>query len=425
MASQTLQEVNLLDLLAFEKGVPHHWFKVLRQEAPVYWHPDPETGDGFWVLTKYHDLVQVSMDTQTFSSAQGITLATLEFFPSQNLMMITTDPPRHTRLRRLVSHGFTPKMISLLEPDVRRMAGQLLDHAIEKGECDFVTAVAAELPLMVIARFLGVPQEDRHQIFRWSNQILGAGDPEYGGIDLQRPPETEEERQALIEHFRQVVAGAAMEMAAYLQRLEEERLRAPKDDLVSIYLHAQVDGEKLSMLERHAQFVLLAVAGNETTRNAISGGLLALLQHPDQLELLRQDPSLIPMAVEEILRYVSPVMYMRRTATKDAEIHGVTIKAGQRVTMWYVSANRDEEVFPEPDRFDVTRQPNDHVAFGAGGPHFCLGANLARLEIRVLLEELLARPYEVEVAGPVQRLRSNFINGIKHMPVRFRRRKVA
>ncbi len=425
MASQLLQEVNLLDLLAFEKGVPHHWFKVLRQEAPVYWHPDPGTGDGFWVLTKYHDLVQVSMDTQTFSSAQGITLATLEFFPSQNLMMITTDPPRHTRLRRLVSHGFTPKMISILEPDVRRMASQLLDDAIEKGVCDFVTAVAAELPLMVIARFLGVPQEDRHRIFRWSNKILGAGDPEYGGLDLQRPPQTEEERQALIEHFRQVVAGAAMEMAAYLQRLEEERLREPKDDLVSIYLHAQVDGEKLSVLERHAQFVLLAVAGNETTRNAIAGGLLALLQHPDQLELLRQDPSLVPIAVEEILRYVSPVMYMRRTATKDAEIRGMTIKAGQRVTMWYVSANRDEEVFPDPDRFDVTRQPNDHVAFGAGGPHFCLGANLARLEIRVLLEELLARPYEVELAGPVQRLRSNFINGIKHMPVRFRRRKVA
>ncbi len=420
---KALSEINLLDGSVFERGVPHHWFRLLRQEAPVFWHFDPVSEDGgFWVLTKYEDLVKVSMDTAVFSSAKGITLATLEFFPSQNLMMITTDPPRHTKLRRLVSQGFTPRMVSLLEPDIRQMASELLDAAIAQGECDFVTQVAAELPLMVIARFLGVPQEDRHRIFRWSNQILGAGDPEYGGPLLERPPETPEERDALIAQIRQLIAGAAIEMASYLERLEEERRREPRQDLVSIYLHAQVDGEKLSTLERHGQFVLLAVAGNETTRNLISGGLLALLEHPEEMERLRNDLSLVPTAVEELLRYVSPVMYMRRTATRDTEVRGVPIREGQRVTLWYISANRDEDVFPEPDRLDVGRSPNDHVAFGAGGPHFCLGANLARLEARVIFEELLSRPYDIELAGPVQRLRSNFINGIKHMPVRFRRR---
>ena len=416
-----LQDVDLLDGETFVHGPPHHIFKLLRQEAPVFWHPDPE-GGGFWVLTKYDDLVQVSMDTATFSSAKGITLATMEFFPSQNLMMITTDPPRHTKLRRLVSTGFTPRMVNRLEPDVRQMVNELLDNAIAKGECDFVTEVAAELPLRVIARFLGVPHEDRHKIFEWSNKILGAGDPEYGGIVIEKPPETEEEVQALIEQFRRVIAGAAMEMAAYLNSLEEERLREPKEDLVTTYLHAEVDGEKLSTLERHAQFVLLAVAGNETTRNLISGGLLALTEHPEQMELLRSDLSLMPTAVEEMLRYVSPVMYMRRTVTRDTEFRGVPMKAGDRVTMWYISANRDEDVFPDPDAFIVTRQPNDHVAFGAGGPHFCLGASLARLEARVLFEELLSRPYDVEVVGPVEWLRSNFVSGIKHMPVRFRRR---
>jgi cholest-4-en-3-one 26-monooxygenase len=416
-----LQDVDLLDGDTFVQGPPHHMFKLLRREAPIFWHPDPE-GGGFWVLTKYDDLVKASMDTATFSSAKGITLATMEFFPSQNLMMITTDPPRHTKLRRLVSTGFTPRMVNRLEPDVRQMVNELLDNAIAKGECDFVTEVAAELPLRVIARFLGVPHEDRHKIFEWSNKILGAGDPEYGGIVIEKPPETEEEVQALIEQFRRVIAGAAMEMAAYLNRLEEERLREPKEDLVTTYLHAEVDGEKLSTLERHAQFVLLAVAGNETTRNLISGGLLALTEHPEQMELLRSDLSLMPTAVEEMLRYVSPVMYMRRTVTRDTEFRGVPMKAGDRVTMWYISANRDEDVFPDPDAFIVTRQPNDHVAFGAGGPHFCLGASLARLEARVLFEELLSRPYDVEVVGPVERMRSNFINGIKHMPVRFRRR---
>jgi cytochrome P450 len=417
----SLSEIDLLDLDNFVQGVPHHWFRLLREEAPVYWHPTRE-GSGFWVLTKYHDLVAVSMDTATFSSARGITLPDQQFFAGQYLMMITTDPPRHTKLRRLVSQGFTPRMVSRLEPSIRQMAGALLDAAIARGQCDFVTEVAAELPVQVIAQFLGVPQEDRHAIFHWTNQILGAGDPEYSGLERLDHPKTPEEVEAIKAKLRQVIGGAARSMAAYLDRLEAERRQQPREDIVTVFLNAQVDGERLSYEERLAQFILLAVAGNETTRNLISGGLLALLEHPDQMERLRGDLSLLPTAIEEMLRWVSPVLYMRRTLTRDTEVRGVTMKAGQKVTLWYVSANRDEEVFPEPDRFDITRTSNDHVAFGAGGPHFCLGAALARLEARVLFEELLRRPYEVELAGPVERLRSNFINGIKHMPVRFRPR---
>jgi len=410
-----LKDVNLLDLDVFLSGPPHHLFKVLRQQAPVYWHPDPVAG-GFWVLTKYEDLVKVSMNTSTFSSSRGITLESI-VSPNQFPMMVTTDPPRHTKLRRLVSPGFTPRMISLLEPDIREIVNELLDSAIAKGECDFVTEVSSQLPLLVIARFIGVPKEDRHLIFEWSNALIGAMDPEYS-----RAGTTEAEAAPAPQQFVRRSENTIAAMASYLRRLEEERMREPKEDLVTVYLNAEVDGERLSDLERFAQFVLLTVAGNETTRNLISGGLLALTEHPEQMELLRSDLSLVPTAVEEMLRYVSPVMYMRRTVTRDTEFRGVPMKAGDRVTMWYISANRDEDVFPDPDAFIVTRQPNDHVAFGAGGPHFCLGASLARLEARVLFEELLSRPYDVEVVGPVERMRSNFINGIKHMPVRFRRR---
>ncbi|HXG42762.1 MAG TPA: cytochrome P450 [Dehalococcoidia bacterium] len=416
-----LKDINLLDLDIFLSGPPHHLFRVLRQQAPIYWHPDP-AGGGFWVLTKYEDLVKVSMDTATFSSAKGFTLEAISS-PNEFPMMATTDPPRHTKLRRLVSTGFTPRMVNRLEPDVRQIVNQLLDNAIAKGECDFVTEVAAELPLRIIARFLGVPDEDVHRLFHWSNSLIGALDPEYSRAASEGAEgETPEALARRGEEFRRRSEQTVMEMASYLYRLEEERRREPRQDLVTTFLYAEVDGEKLSDLERFAQFVLLSVAGNETTRNLISGGLLALMEHPDQLELLRNDLSLVPTAVEEMLRYVSPVMYMARCVTRDTEFKGVTMKAGDRVTMWYVSANRDEDVFPDPDAFIVTRQPNDHVAFGAGGPHFCLGAPLARLEARVMFEELLTRPYDVELAGRVEWLRSNFVSGIKHIPVRFRRR---
>ncbi|MDP3768407.1 MAG: cytochrome P450, partial [Dehalococcoidia bacterium] len=316
------------------------------------------------------------------------------------LMMVNLDPPRHTKLRNLVSQGFTPKMIRRLEPHVREIATAIVDKVADKGECDFVTEVAAELPLQVIAELIGIPLEDRHQIFEWSNQMIAVGDPEYAGS-------------------MEVATKAAADMFVYANTLTADRRVNAKEDLVTVLIDAEVDGKHLDDVEFNFFFLLLAVAGNETTRNLISGGMQALMEHPDQRARLVNDPSLMPTAVEEMLRWITPVMYFRRTATRDTEIRGQQIAEGEKVTLWYISANRDEEAFEEPDGFDVGRSPNAHLTFGAGGPHFCLGASLARLENQVMFEELLRRLPGIELAGPVARLRSNFINGIKHIPVRF------
>jgi len=310
------------------------------------------------------------------------------------------DPPRHTKLRNLVNKGFTPKMVRVMEPHVRDIATSIIDGVARRGECDFVTEVAAELPLQVIAELIGIPLEDRHRVFEWSNTMIGLEDPEYGNSLEQ-------------------ATQASMAMFAFADELASERRQQPRDDLVTAIIDAEVDGEQLTQLEFNVFFLLLAVAGNETTRNLISGGMLALMEYPEQRERLRADPSLMPTAVEEMLRWVTPVMYFRRTATRDTELRGGRIREGDKVTMWYISANRDEEAFPDADRFEVARDPNAHLAFGGGGVHFCLGASLARLEIRVMFEELLRRLPDIELAGPVSRLRSNFISGIKHIPVRF------
>ncbi|MFN2641533.1 MAG: cytochrome P450, partial [Actinomycetota bacterium] len=274
------------------------------------------------------------------------------------------------------------------------------DAVATKGECDFVTEVSAELPLQVIAELLGVPHEERHKVFTWSNTMIGLEDPEYG---------------TSMEGAR----TAALEMFAYAGELAAERKAEKRDDLVSILAHAEVDGETMSEMELAVFFLLLAVAGNETTRNLISGGMLALFEHPEEREKLRDDPSLFAPAVEEMLRYVTPVMHFRRTATCDTEIGEQKIAAGDKVLLWYISANRDEAKFPEPHSFKVDRTPNEHLAFGGGGPHFCLGFSLAQLEIKCMFEELLTRLPDMELAGPVSHMRSNFINGIKHMPVKF------
>jgi cholest-4-en-3-one 26-monooxygenase len=317
----------------------------------------------------------------------------------QRLIMLNMDPPLHTRYRLLVNKGFTPRMINALEGQMRERTREILDRVAADGECDFVVDVAAELPLQVIADMVGVPQEDRHKIFDWSNRMIGGDDPEYGL--------TEEDRQM-----------ASMELYAYASELAAKRRLDPHEDLISILTQAEVDGEQLSELELDLFFLLLSVAGNETTRNLISHGILALLDNPDQLARLRADRSLMGSAVEEMLRWGTPVMNFRRTATRDTELGGQPIKEGDKVVFWHISANRDETVFPEPYTFDIARTPNEHVAFGSGGPHYCLGANLARMEIRVMFEELLDRFSEMEIIGEVTRLRSNFINGIKHIPLR-------
>ncbi len=393
-----LTDVDLLNPDIYVHGVPHHVFRRLRAEAPVLWQQRPE-GEGFWVITKYHDVAAVSQDWATFSSARGV-VGLDELEGGTELMMLNMDPPRHDKLRKLVSPGFTLARIKGLEAAIRRVTNQVLDQVAPKGGCDFVTEVAAELPLQVIAELMGIPQEDRRQVFDWSNTMIGGEDQEY-----QTSPDA--------------AMKASLEMYAYAEKLANQRRQRPGDDLVSVLMGAEVDGEKLTPVEFDVFFLLLAVAGNETTRNLISGGLLALMEHPQQWARLRADPSLMPAAVEEMLRWVTPVMYFRRTATRDTEIRGQKIRAGDKVTIWYVSANRDEEVFSDPDRFDVGRHPNFHLAFGGGGPHNCLGLNLARLEIRVMFEELMRRLPDIQLAGPAQRLRSSFINGIKHMPVRF------
>jgi cholest-4-en-3-one 26-monooxygenase len=397
-----LDQVDLLDPDTYAGGVPHETFAMLRREAPVYRHAR-SGGLAFWAVTRYHDIVAVSRDWSTFSSERGGALLnemTEENLATQRLMMLNMDPPRHTKLRALVNKGFTPRQVGLLTGPIRRVCAGLVDAVAERGRCDFVADIAAELPLQVIAELLGIPQSDRHQIFEWSNTMVGGNDPELRG--------SPEEAQA-----------AAFAMYGYANELAQARRDSPRDDLVSVLMRAEVDGERLTEMEFDLFFLLLAVAGNETTRNLISGGMLALIEHPEQRRRLEDDPSLLDSAVEEMLRWVTPVMQFQRTAQRDAQLGGVRVAEGDRVGLFYVSANRDEAAFERPDRFDVGRTPNEHITFGGGGPHFCLGMNLARLEIRLVFEELLRRLREPELDGPVRRLRSNFLNGIKAMPLRF------
>jgi len=355
-------------------------------------------------VSKYNDVMAVQLDPKTYSSYRGGTILRKfqegEELEGNRAIMLNMDAPRHTRFRRLVNMGFSPKMTNRLIPHIREVAAGIIDAVVARGECDFVTEIAAELPLQVIVEMIGVPIEDRHKVFEWSNRLIGFDDPEYS--------HNSEEAGRI----------ASMEMFMYANELAAKRRAAPRDDLATVLLEAEVDGEKLTELEFDSFFLLLAVAGNETTRNLVSGGMLALFENPDERARLQADPALMPKAVEEMLRWVSPVMYFRRTATRDAEIRGQAIREADKVTIWYGSANRDEEIFENADRFDVGRTPNEHIAFGLGH-HFCLGANLARMEIQAIFEELLRRLPDIQLAGSVERLRSNFIHGIKRMPVRF------
>jgi cholest-4-en-3-one 26-monooxygenase len=404
-------EIDLLDRDRFTRGIPHEWFTWLRAHAPVFHHDEPG-GDGFWVISRYDDVVTASRDAESFSSSQELggvvslegPTAPLPGTEMAGNMMLFMDPPAHTRYRKLVNRGFTPRMISALEPHVRDLTVRIIEEAMgtDGAACDFVVDVAAELPLEVIAELLGVPREDRFKLFEWSNRLVGSEDPEYQVSD---------------DH----VTAAQIEMYTYAQELAVQRRAEPRDDIVTTLLEAEVDGDRLSELDFNLFFMLLSVAGNETTRNAIAHGLNAFLEHPGQWDLLVSDPAArIEAATEEILRWASPVMFFRRNCRRDVELRGHTIRAGEKISLWYVSANRDEDVFDDPFRFDITRDPNPHIAFGGGGPHFCLGAQLARLEIRLLFEELASRVPHLEAQGAPERLRSNFIGGIKHLPVRLR-----
>jgi len=390
--------VDLSDPANWVDAVPHEGFDWLREHEPVSFHRRPD-GTDFCALTRYEDIANAGKDWKTFSSLRGFTID--DAVGGSELMMTSMDPPRHDHLRRLVNQGFTPRRVAKLEDHVRSIATGLIDNVAETGECDFVVDLAAELPLQVILEMIGVPKEDRKQVFQWSNTMLGLDDPEYGN--------SQEKAQQ-----------AAMEMYMYWEWLSHQAERDRNDDMIQALLDAELEGgEKLTSMDIDAFLLLLVVAGNETTRNLIAGGMRTLFDNPDQWHLLLERPELLTTGVEEMLRYISPVMYFRRTATRDVEISGTTVPEGSRVTLWFIAANRDAGQFPDPHRFDVTRTPNDHVAFGAGGPHYCLGANLARLEIRIGFEELLKRLPDIELSGDPQRLRSNFISGIKHMPVKF------
>jgi cholest-4-en-3-one 26-monooxygenase len=323
-----------------------------------------------------------------------------EEIAQQGLMMLNMDPPLHTRYRRLVNKGFTPRTVRDLEESIHRAADNIIDQVIEAGSADFVTDLSAELPLQVIAELLGVPQEDRHKMFDWSNRMVGNADPEY------------QEEASMAEN-------AAMELYAYAADLFSKKRIDPHADLMSVLTGVEVEGERLTDLELELFFLLLTVAGNETTRNLMSGGMHAFFQNPEQWQRLLADRTLLPTAADEMLRFVSPVMNFRRTAMTDLVLSETKVAEGDKVVFYHCSGNRDEDIFENPDVFDIGRDPNPHIAFGGGGPHFCLGANLARMEIRVMFEHLLDRLPDIHQHGDVQRLQSQFINGVKHLPVAF------
>ncbi len=383
-------------------------FATLRRESPITFVNEIEfdgfvTGPGHWALMRFDDVHFASRHPEIFSSYPNITIGdqspeVAEYFGS----MIALDDPRHARLRNIVSRAFTPKVVARAEESVRMRARRLVSDLIANhpdGRGDLVTELSGPLPLQVICDMMGIPESDHHKIFHWTNIILGFGDP-----DLTTD----------FEEFMKV----AIDIGGYATALAEDRRANPREDLTTALVAAEVDGERLSSSEIASFFILLAAAGNETTRNAISHGVLALTRYPEQRDIWWNDfTTHTQTAVEEIVRWASPVVYMRRTATRDVEVSGVRIAKGDKVTMWYASANRDETRFDNPWRFDVTRNPNHHVGFGGGGVHFCLGANLARREIAVVFEELRARIPDIAVSEEPSMLLSSFIHGIKKLPV--------
>jgi cytochrome P450 len=410
--SVRLDEIDLSSHDAFVEEVPLWAFKELRERDPVHWQPEPSPNHGFWAITRFHDIEDVLRDTRSFSSAHGITLEEqTEEEVEARRSMIDMDPPNHSRLRRLVTKLFTRSAVAQYEGFVREQARLVLDKGLPQGEFDFVEEISRELPIRVLARIMGVPDRDLPMCVELGDAMIAQADPEYSRAVIDK----EDTSEYRLLPFR---SPAAVELMAYGHDLAEQRRSDPRDDLVTKLVQSEVDGERLTKAQFDNFFCLLIVAGNETTRHAISHGTKALVDHPDQWQRLRDDRGLMPLAAEEILRYGSPTMHFRRTAMQDLRIHDTAIKQGDKVVIWFVSGNYDEEVFPDAGRFDVSRDPNPHMAFGSGGPHVCLGAHLARLEVRVMFEEMVPRLKSLEITGPIERLRSNFINGIKHMRVR-------
>jgi cytochrome P450 len=394
--------INLIDPGYFAThGHPWDQYEWLRANAPVFWHDEPD-GPGFWAITKYDDIRAISRTPKIFSSYEtGVMLPDPDPMGlyAQRLMMLNMDPPQHDRFKLLVSRGFTPKNAPLLRPRIEELAREILDAAMQKGSCDFVSEIAGRLPSGLIAELMGMPREDGERLYNLT-EIMHTND------DAIAPAE--------------VKMAAIGEMLMYGQSVADKKRKAPGDDLATILVNAEVDGDRLTDEEFQWFFLLLVNAGGDTTRNLLAAGLQLLFDHPDQRAKLMSDTDgHLATAIEEMLRFSSPVSHFKRTVMEDTTIRGQHIKAGERVVMFYGSANRDEDIFVNPNTFDITRDPNPHVAFGAGGPHLCLGMHVARVELAVMFKELLSRMPLVQPDGAIERMHSSFIAGIHSMPVKY------
>lgn len=414
MSAQPVREQrpDVFDPWVYKHGIPHEAFAYLREHRPVCWQDEHPVGDwpagpGFWAVTRHADVTRVLKSPAEFSSWIGATQirdpdpADLPFI---RRMMLNMDPPQHAKLRRIVGRAFTPRRIESFGEQVAARARVLIDAVAGRGECDFAAAVTDDFPLFNLADLLGVPESDRGLLLKWTNRIIGYQDPEHAEVirdDKGRP-------------INPRSPGALADMFDYARGLAEHKRRHPADDVMTALAHAELSGGELEMF-----FFLLSVAGNDTVRSGAPGGMLAFAQHPQAHRLLRARPELLDRAVEEVLRWHPPVLSFRRTAAVDTELAGQPIAAGDKVVVFHASANFDPATFRDPMRFDITREPNPHVAFG-DGPHMCIGAHFARLQLRLLYREALWRLDGIELAGPVDRLVSNFINGIKHLPLRYR-----
>ena len=403
MSSSTMPSIDLVSASSYANGQPHDQFRWLRENDPVHWH-EQKSARGFWAVTRYQDVWTIGRDAKTYSSyAGGIMLDDPDAFSLEQSrsMMLHMDPPQHTRYRTLVSKEFIPRSASAMRPRIQELAKKIVDDVIERGECDLMPDIAGVLPSYVIAELMGIPLEDGRRLYALTEKMHSA----HEAIPM-------EER-----------AAAGMEMLTYAMNLAEEKRKHRGNDIATKLLNAEIDGDRLTQPEYSFFFLLLINAGGDTTRNLLGGGMLALFNNPDQWRRLQDNlDALLPTAVEEMLRYVSPVIYMRRTAMRDTELGGKRIRQGDKVAMYYGAANRDAAIFPDPDNFDVGRTPNEHIAFG-GGTHFCLGSHIARVEIQVMLREILTRLPDIEQAGPVEYLASNFISGPSKLPVRFTPRR--
>ncbi|WP_214414661.1 cytochrome P450 [Sphaerisporangium fuscum] len=408
-----LDQVDLANLDNFTDGVtPWRMFHTLRHQDPVHWQPEPAPNSGFWSVTRHADIARVGRDAETFTSARFVNLEELDDDQiKKRASILELDGVRHRALRSLLQRQFGQSTINQYADFLRGLTAKTLDAALAKSSFDFVADVSADFPINVLARLLDVPPEDNQKLIDWGNRIIGNTDPDYADV-LLHSEESEKYRDL---PFR---SPASLEVFEYGRELARQRRGGNGTDLVSRLVNETPrDGVPLSDQDFDNYFLLLVVAGNETTRHTISHSMLALIQHPEQLTRLQEDPSLIPTAVEEFLRWASPVYHFRRTATRDVELGGKRIREGDKVVMWYASGNRDEEVFGNPYDFDVARTDNDQIAFGKGSPHLCLGNLLARTEIRIMFEELIPRLSSIRLAGDVPRVRSNFVNGIKKLPV--------